>query len=156
MLSFIIQNSFWTLRWHVEQNTALASIVAGLLQVRGRPFCLSLRAPHPWKVSFPAKGALSATEAAPRGWSWARGGGTTPGRLRAHSPELSTQEWSCNLLKSWGGGRIANQNQKEQDFYYCGGALGMCQSHWDVNLVLESGVRGSLISKANHTQINYL
>lgn len=32
----------------------------------------------------------------------------------------------------------------------------MGQSHGDTNLVLEGGVSSSLISKANHMQMNYL
>lgn len=32
----------------------------------------------------------------------------------------------------------------------------MCQSHEDTNLVLEGGVSSSLMSKANHKQMNYL
>lgn len=44
--------------WPVEQNTALRTS-SDFLQMQRRQFCIGLHAPHPWKVSCPAKRALS-------------------------------------------------------------------------------------------------
>lgn len=73
-----------------------------------------------------------------------------------HTALSWVQESGAATCVRAGEAEEAEVEVKKTTNFCCSGEMGMCQSHGDTNLVLEGGVSSSLLSKANHMQMNYL